>query len=75
MAAFTRARQPVPILSQISSNQFMISFNIILPSAARFSELFYTGGRSGGESDVNVGEELCKLEEKRNVLEKYVTAL
>ena len=65
MTAFTRARQPVTILSQISSNQFMISFNIILSSAARFSELFYTGGRSGGGSDVNVGEELCKLEEER----------
>jgi hypothetical protein len=36
----------------------MISFNIILPSAVRFPELFCTGGRSGGESDANVGEEL-----------------
>ena len=55
----------VPILSQISSIQFMISFNIILPSTVRFPELFYTGRRSGGESDANVGEELCKLEKER----------
>jgi hypothetical protein len=43
----------------------MISFNIILASAVRFPELFYTGRRSGGESDGNVGEDLYKLEKER----------
>lgn len=38
-----------------------------------FPELFCTGSRSGGESDANVEEELCKLEKGR--IEKYVTVL
>jgi hypothetical protein len=65
ITAFTRARQPVPILSQINSNQFMITFNTVLPSAVMFPELFYTYRRSGVKSDANVGEELCKFEKER----------
>jgi hypothetical protein len=43
----------------------MTSFNIVLPSAVRVPELFYTDRRSEGESDAIVAEELCKLEKER----------